>query len=518
MGCGSAPPAPPTPPTGSAATAARRSTARRSLFGSPRSSGASKTSPIPPEPIVAVGPAFYDRYVDEVAGCACTVLVRADPDRVDEVRTALEALYGPYGFTSQPVEAAQQRGRRDHRAGGRRPAHRRARRVDRRPPGGHPGDRPAGGRDRRRSSDPPGARHDPPPDRRWHRAGHRAGDRRRRAAGGRRSSRGERVPPPWAGAAGRARSGDQDRRRRARRRLRGHRGRRIGSRLDRGLDDGRTGAAGATRDRFGARSARFRPPSPSECGMATNPAGDRGRVAAWSGVVGVAVAVTGALAVWTVGASAEHLRHTPSLFGVSADFAVTTEVDDPDAAAEAAIGTSSPTPTSRPSPVCCDSRIRPRRRPRSGGSDGVRRARGAAPRAWADRTDDPSLAGSPRAATRSCSVGRPPPPSASELGDHVTVTRVDDVTLSTTSSSDSPSPTGPTSSTRASTSPRTGSSAWRCRAEPNRDETRSPAPTPRSWTVRRPRGTGCRPRRARRSARRRRHGADPGSVHRRPLP
>ena len=73
-------------------------------------------------------------------------------------------------------------------------------------------------------------------------------------------------------------------------------------------------------------------------GMATNPAGDRGRVAAWSGVLGIAVAVTGVLAVSTIGASADHLRHTPSLFGLSADFAVSAEVDDPDAAAEAAIG------------------------------------------------------------------------------------------------------------------------------------------------------------------------------------
>ena len=59
--------------------------------------------------LLSVGPGFYDRYVDEVAGCACTILVRADPDRVDEVRTALEALYGPYGFTSQPVEAVEER-------------------------------------------------------------------------------------------------------------------------------------------------------------------------------------------------------------------------------------------------------------------------------------------------------------------------------------------------------------------------------------------------------------------------
>jgi putative ABC transport system permease protein len=35
--------------------------------------------------------------------------------------------------------------------------------------------------------------------------------------------------------------------------------------------------------------------------------------------------------------SADHLRHTPTLFGVSADFAVNTEVDDPQAAASAAV-------------------------------------------------------------------------------------------------------------------------------------------------------------------------------------
>ena len=57
-------------------------------------------------------------------------------------------------------------GRRDHRAGGRCPAHRRARRVDRRPAGGHPGDRPAGSRDRRRQPLSLGARHDATADRR----------------------------------------------------------------------------------------------------------------------------------------------------------------------------------------------------------------------------------------------------------------------------------------------------------------------------------------------------------------
>jgi ABC-type lipoprotein release transport system permease subunit len=71
--------------------------------------------------------------------------------------------------------------------------------------------------------------------------------------------------------------------------------------------------------------------------LAVNPAGDRARAAAWSGVLGIALAVTGAMAVWTVATSAHHLRHTPRLFGVSADFAVNTEVDDPQAAASAAV-------------------------------------------------------------------------------------------------------------------------------------------------------------------------------------
>ena len=98
------------------------------------------------------------------------------------------------------------------------------------------------------------------------------------------------------------------------------------------------GAGRSRRDRFAARSARFRPPSPSAWAWRRTRPVTAGRVAAWSGVLGVAVAVTGVLVVSTIGASADHLRHTPSLFGVSADFAVNTEVDDPDAAAEAAIG------------------------------------------------------------------------------------------------------------------------------------------------------------------------------------
>ena len=97
-------------------------------------------------------------------------------------------------------------------------------------------------------------------------------------------------------------------------------------------------------------------------GMATNPAGDRGRVAAWSGVLGIAVAVTGVLAVSTIGASADHLRHTPSLFGVSADFAVNTEVDDPDAAAEAAIGALLADPDVEAVASVLDSRPTPSRR------------------------------------------------------------------------------------------------------------------------------------------------------------
>jgi putative ABC transport system permease protein len=71
--------------------------------------------------------------------------------------------------------------------------------------------------------------------------------------------------------------------------------------------------------------------------MAVNPAGDRSRAAAWSGVLGIALAVAGALAVWTVDASVDHLRQTPTLFGVSADLAVNTEVDDPQAVAGTAV-------------------------------------------------------------------------------------------------------------------------------------------------------------------------------------
>ena len=75
------------------------------------------------EPGVAVGPGFYDRYAGEVAGCACTIWVRADADRLDDVRPGLEALYGPYGFTLRPDEQINTR-RRDHRPGGRRSTHR----------------------------------------------------------------------------------------------------------------------------------------------------------------------------------------------------------------------------------------------------------------------------------------------------------------------------------------------------------------------------------------------------------
>ena len=76
--------------------------------------------------------------------------------------------------------------------------------------------------------------------------------------------------------------------------------------------------------------------------MADDPAGGRVRGPAWSGVVGVAVAVTAALAVWTV-VSPDYLRNTPKLFGVSADLAVETEEDGPqvaDTAVAAALASS----------------------------------------------------------------------------------------------------------------------------------------------------------------------------------
>ena len=291
-----------------------------------------------PEPLFAVGPAFYDRYVDEVAGCACSVLVRADPDRVDEVRTALEALYGPYGFASQPVEALEERAAATIglevdalriaalvvsivgllvviQVIGRQAA---ALAAD-------------------------------------HRNRRALGMTRHQIAGGTALAM---VPPIVAGAllavVGAAAVSGFLPRGLARRAEPAP-----GIRIDAVVLAGgfavtvvvASGAAwivgwmmagparrGTTRPVRGAIGP-LPTPVAFGVGMATNPAGDRGRVAAWSGVLGIAVAVAGALAVWTVGASAEHLRHTPSLYGVSADFAVTTEVDDPGAAANAAIGT-----------------------------------------------------------------------------------------------------------------------------------------------------------------------------------
>jgi ABC-type lipoprotein release transport system permease subunit len=289
------------------------------------------------EPGVAVGPGFYQRYADEVAGCACTIGVRADADRVDEVRPALEALYGPYGFTVQSDEPIENRAAET--IGLEVDALRIAALV----------------------AAIAGAlvvvqvisRH----------AAEIAADHQvRRALGMTRpqiaAGTALAVVPAIVigglvavvGAAlasrflprGLAQRAEPD----------------PGIRVDAAVLAGGFVAtvliASAAAWTVGwmlalpARQRARRPvrgplgPLPPQVAfglrMAINPAGDRWRAAAWSGVVGVALAVTGALAVWTVVASADHLRNTPALFGVSADLAVNTEVDDPQVAADAAVG------------------------------------------------------------------------------------------------------------------------------------------------------------------------------------
>jgi ABC-type lipoprotein release transport system permease subunit len=285
---------------------------------------------------VAVGPGFYERYAGEVAGCACQIGVRADPERVDDVRDALQALYGPYGFAVQPVEPL----------------------VD-------------------RAVETIGLEVDTlriaslvvaiagtlvvvqvisrhaaviAADHQIRRA---LGMTRGQIAGGTVLSV---VPAVVTGALaavmaaalassflprGLAQRAEPD----------------PGIRIDAAVLAGGFAAtvliAAAAAWAVGwilalpARQAATRPvrgaigrlPPHVAFGvrMATNPAGDRARAAAWSSVLAIGLAVTGALTVWTVVTSADHLRHTPTLFGVSADFAVNTEVDDPQAAASAAV-------------------------------------------------------------------------------------------------------------------------------------------------------------------------------------
>ena len=249
--------------------------------------------------------------------------------------------------------------------------------------------------------------------------------------------------------------------------------------------------------------------------MATNPAGDRGRVAAWSGVLGIAVAVTGVLAVSTIGASADHLRHTPSLFGVSADFAVNAEVDDPDAAAEAAIGAllADPDVEAVASVLGLSTDSAEAHGPNGAAAsvdpEALRHERGLI---------GPTIR-SGRLATGSDEVvlGRATADAlGAELGDRVTVTRVDEssvdyvvVGLAVSYGTDVVDEgfqltEGGIERLAVPCGPDGGDEGSCVDAE--------------VWTVVARAAPGADRDARRRSARRRRHGADPGSVHRRPLP
>jgi ABC-type lipoprotein release transport system permease subunit len=285
---------------------------------------------------IAVGPGFYDRYAGEVAGCACIIGVRADPDRLNGVRRAVEALYGPYGFTTRPVEAYSDRAAET--IGLEVDALRIAALVA----------AIAGALvvvqviSRQAAAIAT-----------EHQTRRALGMTRLQIAGGTTLAV---VPAIVTGALaavvgaalaspflprGLAQRAEPD----------------PGIKLDAAVLAGGFVAtvliASAASWAVGwmlavpARGGARRPvrgaigPLPPHVAvgvrMATNPAGDRARVAAWSGVLGIALAITGALAVWTVVASADHLRNTPTLFGVSADLAVNTEADDPRAAADAAV-------------------------------------------------------------------------------------------------------------------------------------------------------------------------------------
>jgi ABC-type lipoprotein release transport system permease subunit len=285
---------------------------------------------------IAVGPGFYDRYAGEVAGCACLIGVRADPDRVDEVRAAVEALYEPYGLTTRPPEAYTDRAAET--IGLEVDALRIAALVA----------AIAGGLvvvqviSRQAAAIATD-----------HQIRRALGMTRAQIAGGTALAM---MPAIVVGGLmavlgaalassflprGLARQAEPD----------------PGVRLDVAVLAGgflvtvliASAAAwavgwmpSAPARRDGQRPVRgalgVLPPHVAfGVRMAVNPAGDRARVAAWSGVLGIALAVTGATAVWTVVASADHLRHTPRLFGVSADVGVNTEVDDPRAVASAAV-------------------------------------------------------------------------------------------------------------------------------------------------------------------------------------
>jgi ABC-type lipoprotein release transport system permease subunit len=288
------------------------------------------------DPILVLGPGFYDRYANVIAGCACSVGVRADPDRLTAVRSALEAMYGPYGFTVQPVEAVVDRAAET--IGLEVDALRIAALVA----------AMAGAlvvvQVIGRQADAIAAEHH------IRRA---LGMTRGQLAGGTALAV---VPAIVAGAVvavivaalassllprGLAVRAEPD----------------PGVRVDAAVLAGGFVAtvliAAAVAWAVGwvlaeparrevqrpVRGAVGRLPLRVAFGvrMASNPAGDRLRLAVWSGVLGVALAITGAITVWTVVTSANHLRHTPRLFGVSADLGVNTEVDDPEAVAAPAI-------------------------------------------------------------------------------------------------------------------------------------------------------------------------------------
>lgn len=285
---------------------------------------------------IGVGPGFYDRYAGEVAGCACLIGVRANPDRLNEVRAALEALYEPYGFTTRPVERYTDRAAETI---GLEVDTLRIAALVAAIAGALVVVQVISRQAAAIATD--------------HQIRRALGMTRRQIAGGTALAM---VPAILAGGLmavmgaalassflprGLARQAEPD----------------PGIRLDVAVLAGgflatvliASAAAWAVGWMLAvpARRDAQRPvrgalgPLPPHVAfgvrMALNPAGDRARAAAWSGVLGIALAVTGALAVWTVAASADHLRHTPRLFGVSADFAVNTEVDDPQAAASAAV-------------------------------------------------------------------------------------------------------------------------------------------------------------------------------------
>jgi ABC-type lipoprotein release transport system permease subunit len=281
----------------------------------------------------ALGPGFYDRYAGEVAGCACLIEVRANPDRLNEVRAALEALYEPYGFTTRPVEPYADRAAETI---GLEVDTLRIAALVAAIAGALVVVQVISRQAAAIATD------------------HRAlGMTRRQIAGGTALAM---VPAILGGGLlavvgaalassflprGLARQAEPD----------------PGVRLDVAVLAGgflatvliASVAAWAVGWMLAVPARRDvqRPvrgplgPLPPHIAfgvrLAVNPAGDRARAAAWSGVLGIALAVTGAMAVWTVAASADHLRQTPRLFGVSADFAVNTEVDDPQAAASAAV-------------------------------------------------------------------------------------------------------------------------------------------------------------------------------------